>query len=398
VAFGGTPSRFHWLDVLPRLAMAWDLAKDGRSSIGMSYGEYAAALGAGDIAFDSPVGREVPSLAYYWRDANGDHGVQSGELDLVRGRVGANGVDPDSPGALTSPHTIDPALRAPRTRALALGARRAAGAWTGSLQASWRRLVHPLWRPLRNLGLGDYVIRGAVEGELHGDAYSVGYYAPASASRIAPGNGRLLANREGYHQDALSVEAAAARRVSRVRMEAWAAWTDWREWFADRDRAVQDPTPVESDPLLAGGAVAVRPGGLGRGDVVANARFTAGATLRGDLPWRFDATALVHAREGFPIPYFQVADTGDPTSGGKAVLVAPHLDSFRLPALVLVDARLARPIRARRATVTVSVDAFNLLDAATSLQVARDVDLSALDRPREIVRPRLLRAGLAVTF
>ena len=31
---------------------------------------------------------------------------------------------------------------------------------------------------------------------------------------------------------------------------------------------------------------------------------------------------IAHAREGFPIPYFQVADTGDPTGGAKAVLVA----------------------------------------------------------------------------
>ena len=396
VTYGGSPARFRWVDVLPRLAATWDLGEG--TSVGVSYAAFAAALGAGEIGFDDPVGREVASLTYYWLDRNGDGTVQAGELDLVRGRVGASGLDPANPAQPASPHTIDPGLRAPRTHAFSLGTRHSLGAWTGGVHVSWRRLVRPLWRPLRNLSLGDYVIRGAVTGEIHGEPYSVGYFAPASASLIVPGNGRILANREGYHQDAVTAEASAGGRWGRLRLDAWAAFTDWREYFPDRERAVQDPTPTESEPLRGGGAVASRPGGLGRGDVVANARFTGGATLRLALPWRLDATAIVHAREGFPIPYFQVADTGDPTGGGKAVLVAPRLDAFRLPALVMLDARLSRETRAGRGAVTAFVDAFNVLNTSATLQVVRDVELPALDRPREIVRPRLVRGGVSVRF
>jgi hypothetical protein len=366
--------------------------------VGISYAAFAGTLGAGDIAFDNPIGREVASLTYYWLDRNADGTVQSGELDLVRGRVGAGGLDPTRPGEADSPHAIDPGLRSPRTHALAAATRHTFGAWTGGAHVSWRRLVRPLWRPLRNLTLGDYSIRGVVEGEIHGEPYRVGYYAPASASLIVPGNGRVLANREGYRQDALTVEAVVAGRWSRARLEAWAALTDWREYFPDLERAVQDPTSVESDPLRDGGAVAARPGGLGRGDVVANARFSAGAAVQASLPFRLQATAIVHAREGFPIPYFQVADTGDPTGGAKAVLVAPGLDAFRLPALVMVDARLSREFRVAGTRVTASVDAFNVFNTAATLQVVRDVDLPALDRPREIVRPRLVRGGIAVRF
>ena len=396
VTYGGGPSRFRWMDVLPRIGASWSLSE--RSSVGISYAAFAAALGTNEVGFDDPLGREVASLTYYWLDGNGDQTVQAGELDLVRGRVGAAGLDPGDPGTATSPHVIDSALRSPRTHALAAAARHTSGAWTGGVHVSWRRLVRPLWRPLRNLTLGDYVIRGAATGELRGEPYSVGYYAPASASRIVPGSGRVLANREGHHQDAITAEAVASGRWTRVRFEAWAAFTDWREYFTDRERAVQDPTPIESDPLRDGGAVAARPGGLGRGDVVANARFTAGALARVSLPLRLDATAVVHAREGFPIPYFEVADTGDPTGGGKAVLVSPRMDAFRLPALVLVDARLSREVRVARGTVTAFVDAFNLLNSTATLQVARDVELPALDRPREIVRPRLVRGGLSVRF
>jgi hypothetical protein len=396
VVFGGAPARFRWVDVLPRAAASWDFS-DG-SSVGIGYAAFAAALGANDAGFDNPLGREVASLTYYWLDRNGDENVQAGELDLVRGRVGSAGLDPDDPGAVTSPHLIDPALRSPRTHALSAATRHTFGAWTGGVHVSWRRLVRPLWRPLRNLALGDYVIRGAVQGEIRGEPYSVGYYAPASASLIVPGNGRVLANREGYRQDAITAEVFAAGRWRRVRLETWAAFTDWREYFPDRERAVQDPTPVESEPLRDGGPVAARPGGLGRGDVIANARFTAGATVRVSLPFRLEATAIAHAREGFPIPYSQVAETGDPTGGGKAVLVAPRLDAFRLPALLMVDARLSREMRKRGGAITAFVDLFNALNTGTTLQVARDVELPALDRPREIVRPRLIRGGVSVRF
>ena len=396
VSHGGGPSRFRWLDVLPRVAVSWDLST--RSSIGIRYGAYGAALGAADVGFDDPTGREIASVTYYWRDANGDQTVQADELDRGRGRVGSAAVDPEAPASATSPHVIDPGLRSPRTHVVSAAGRRALGSWSVSGDVSWRRLVRPLWRPLRNLTLGDYSIRGLVEGEIHGEPYGVGYYAPASTSLIVPGNGRVLANREGYRQDTVSAEIAAARGWRAARFESWVTFTDWREFFPDNERAVQDPTSTESEPLRDGGTVAVRPGGLGRGDVVVNARFAAGATVRVPLPYRFEAVVVAHAREGFPIPYFQVADTGDPTGGAKAVLASPSLDAFRLPALVMVDARLAHSRRAGPATVTVFADAFNVTNASTTLQVGRDVELTALDRPREIVRPRLVRGGVAVRF
>jgi len=393
IAFGDAPARFEWVDLLPRAAVAWNL--DERTSIGADYAEYTGALGAGDVGFDGPA-RDTASLTYYWLDRNLDGTVQPGELDLLRGRVGASGVDPGQPGAAVSAHAIDPGLRAPRTRGLALGARHRHARGSASVHLSWRRLQSPLWRPLRGLTTGDYAIRGAVTGELFGERYAVGYYAPAGA--VPAGNGRVLANREGYHQDALTAEVAADGRWGRVQAAGWASFTDWRERFTDRERAVQDPTSIESDPLLDAGAVAARPGGLGRGDVVVNARFTAGASVRASLPWDVEASGILHAREGFPIPYYQVADTGDPTGGAKAVLVASRLDAFRLPAVVQLDLRLGKVIRAGSAAFDVFVEALNAGNTSATLQVARDVDLPAFDRPREIVRPRLFRAGLEARF
>jgi hypothetical protein len=108
--------------------------------------------------------------------------------------------------------------------------------------------------------------------------------------------------------------------------------------------------------------------------------------------------AHLHARDGFLVPYFQVASTGDPTAGAKNVLISPHLDTYRLPALVMLDLRLARETRIGRGRATLAADVFNLLNRSTALQVARDVELPAFGRPREIVRPRLVRLGLEYRF
>ena len=251
---------------------------------------------------------------------------------------------------------------------------------------------------LRNLTSADYTVRGAVTGDLFGEPYGVAYYAPATESRIVPGNGRTLANRPGYRQDAVTIELTAAGRAGRVSWSAWGAYMDWREFFTDPDQAIQDPTPLDTEPLQDAGMLAARPGGLGRGDVFVNARWMAGATLEAALPWRLRSVAHLHARDGFPIPYFQTASTGDPTAGSKSVLISPHFDTYRLPALALLDLRLARDVPLGRHQVTVIADVFNAWTPPTALQVARDVELPTFERPREIVRPRLVRLGIEYRF
>jgi hypothetical protein len=397
VSFAGNDARFTWTDVLPRASVTRGF---GRWSLRASYAAYGPWLGAGDAAFDNPIGREAASATFYWLDRNGDHVVQADELDRVNGRLGTSGLDPRDPASAVSPHAIDPDYRSPRTHELSGSAESAlVFGIQATVAASWRRHLHLRWTPLRGLTTADYVIRGAAAGTLFGDAYSVGFFAPASESRIVPGNGRLLTNRDGYRQESGTVELTLRGRPgARVAWTAWGAWMDWREYFEDRALAVQDPTPLEDAPLADGGRVIVRAGGFGRGDLFVNARWNAGATVDAAL-WRgFRGAIVLTARDGFPIPYFQVGNSGDVTGAAKNVLVASRVDAYRLPAVALLDARLARAFTVGGGTLTAAVDAFNLLDRATELQVSRDVELPVFGRPRELMRPRLLRLGLAYSF
>ena len=120
VDFPGEPTRLRWLDLLPRARISFDLAADGSTAMAVGYAAYGAPMGAGDVVFDNPVGREGASLTYYWRDRNGDHVVQRDELDTLRGQLGSSGLDPDDPASVVSPHRIDPDLRSPRTHEVSL--------------------------------------------------------------------------------------------------------------------------------------------------------------------------------------------------------------------------------------------------------------------------------------
>jgi hypothetical protein len=400
LSYAGGSTELRWNDLLPRASVSWDATGDGRAVVEAAYAAYGAPLGPGEVTFDNPIGREAASLTYYWIDLNGDQTVQADELDTVRGRVGASGLDPESPAATTSPHAIAPDVRAPRTDELTLGV---AGRWSQHLDArltvALRRTRDTLWRPLRNLTLADYQATGAVTGTLFDREYSVVYFAPATTSAIVPGNGRLLANREGYRQEAAVFEAVLAGRAGeRLRWQAFGSVFDWWERFEDRSLAIQDPTPTDAEALVDQGRIAVRPGGLGRGDVFVQARWTAGASLVARLPARVEAGLLVHARDGFPIPYVEVGSTGDATGGAKSVLIAERVDEFRLPAVVLADLRLSRRFPLSHGSLGVSLDAFNLLNSGTTLQVARDIELPFFDRPREALRPRILALGVDYAF
>jgi hypothetical protein len=393
--FPGSPARFRWLDVLPRLEVQ-AAPPNAPWRWTARYAEYAGPLGSGDVTFDNPV-RDVASISYYWRDANDDHVVQANEIEVARGRLGSSGIDPEHPASTTSVHQIDPDLRAPRTHEGSLAFDASHGSLRSGVLAYYRRNDRLLWRPLQGLTLADYAIRGAVRGTLYGEDYSVGYYAPASSSKIAPGNGRILTNREGYHQDVFGIELSLSGRRRDLWWRVWGAATDWRERFDDTSLAVQDPTSTDSEPGRDAGTFAVRAGGFGR-DVFVNARWNGGALVNSPLPAHLAGALLLRARDGFPIPYFQAANAGDPTAGSKNVLVASALDRYRLPPLVQVDAQLSRAWRRGGRRVMATADVFNVLNSGTTLQVNRDVEQPSVGEAGEILRPRMVRLGVTVEF
>ena len=173
---------------------------------------------------------------------------------------------------------------------------------------------------------------------------------------------------------------------------------DWRERFTDRVLAVQDPTPTEGEPLRGFGAVTVSAGRPRPRRPVRERALMAGRHAARRLPWASRRPANLHARDGFPDPVLPGGEqAATPRAAAKNVLIAPRPTATGCLAVAPGRAPVAG-FRVGRGTLTADLDVFNVLNRAAALQVARDIELAAFDRTREIVRPAAspaVRPGLA---
>ncbi len=101
-------------------------------------------------------------------------------------------------------------------------------------------------------------------------------------------------------------------------------------------------------------------------------------------------------RQGYPIPYVYRVNTSE---GFKYLLTSTKTDQYRHHNLTELDLRLARDVRVSRVGLTLSVDAFNILNRNTVLQRdVRRLQLSSSNRITETQSPRVFRLGARFTF
>jgi hypothetical protein len=80
------------------------------------------------------------------------------------------------------------------------------------------------------------------------------------------------------------------------------------------------------------------------------------------------------------------------------VLATPTIDVFRYTSVWDVDLRLAKTIKMGSTGLTLSAEAFNIFNAGTVLQRARQVNSGSFQRIDEILSPRIVRFGARFSF
>ena len=73
-------------------------------------------------------------------------------------------------------------------------------------------------------------------------------------------------------------------------------------------------------------------------------------------------------------------------------------DAVRLPAVVQLDARITKQVSIGDLGLTLSVDCFNLLNAATVTQRVAQLGLGTSDHVEAILDPRIYRFGVRIEF
>jgi hypothetical protein len=411
--YPGTGREFTWEDWQPRVGATYALGSSRNTLVKANYARYAATLGQVTVGLTNPLG--YTSYIYYaWNDANGDHHIQPGEVDLSS-VIYAYYVNPANPADTSSPNRIDPKLSAPHTDELIVGVDHellpnlAVGvAYT---HRKFKDFVWgaPYYKDTNTiLTRADYELAGILantdplrSGQTPDPiAYSEPYYRISQSVLDAhngdPPRGFFYTNRPDYDQTFDGVDFTITKRLSnRWMLRGWFSYNDHKQQVGPN--GCVDPTNVQSftygqlcrtDNLVAPG---------GRGTVFLNSKWQFNVNGMYQLPWNFNFALNFLGRQGYPLNYFRrVNNAGDGI--GRNVEVLPT-NAVRYDNVYELDIRIEKVIPIfNTGSLAIAADIFNVANSATVLQRYNRLRRPETNQIRETQSPRVVRFGARVSF
>jgi hypothetical protein len=394
IEFPGADAGVVWSDVSPRVGLTYDFTGDGRTVMSASYAAYYGQLAPGQLSSVLAATGAV-QVRYPWNDLNGDTFVTANELDLTTILNRSAAYDPANPGNFRTAGTVDPNLKADRTRELIVGFDRQVGP-TAAVGASyiWRKYDRFTFNDRLNWTSDNYRQVNFTPTGCPADARCepITYFEPASPLPAV----FQLSNVPDRWRDFNGVELTFQKRMSnRWSMTASYAYNNAVDVFDSR-AAYEDPTCVVGQ--CPGSQIyAPQAGGSGIDNVYINAKWLVKASGTLQLPYRVNLGANFNSRQGYPFPQ-AIITPNRANSGGQATVLLDPLGENRLPAFTQVDVRFDRNFMFGRVQLKPTVDVFNLMNANTVL-ARRQLQASAVANDISgIVAPRVARFAVQVRW
>jgi hypothetical protein len=191
------------------------------------------------------------------------------------------------------------------------------------------------------------------------------------------------------------------------------SWNDWTESWDGTPYGVHTTAssgktaPTEADALVQGGQVAFLSGGSGKASFYTSVKWQLYANAMVQLPWGIDLSGGLFGKQGGPYPI--TVRTAAGRDGNVQALATSKIDSNRFDNLWNIDLRLAKTVKLGRAGVTLSAEAFNVFNNDLVLSRSRQANTGTftstiagaepgLGRIEELISPRIVRAGISLTF
>jgi len=400
-----TISGLKWHNIDPRVGLTYTLGADKRTLLRASYSRYDDQLGGSTVYGVSPGAYNY--LYYYFNDLNSNHIAEPNEIDLTN-LVAWAGIDPNKTTTANQIVRWGSSVKAPTTDEFVLGMEREVVTdLSFGVNGTYRKLNDFLWnQPEKTQGKGDYytsadyVAHAPVTATMpDGSKVSLPYYVLASG--VDAPTYYVVNNRPGYYQTYKSLEFTATKRMSnRWMLRGNLTLQDWKQHVSSS--GVIDPTRqrVSSGCSTCNDVEVLQGSGSGsgaKGGVYINSKWAYNLTGAYQIPVIETSLGFnITGRQGYAIPYAYRVSTSE---GFKYLLAENQTDTFRHPNLTEVDLRLQKDLHIQRLGLTLSVDAFNILNDQTVLQ--RDVtrlNRSTSNHITELQSPRVFRLGARLSF
>ncbi len=411
------PNAITWNSWSPRVGATVRL--DDKTNVRASYAMFEGQLPAIYVLANNPA--ILAGVTYAYADP-GNHVPTASNIDFSS-IISSYGVDPTNP--TVSPNTIDPNIKAPRTQSVIVGIdREIIPNFAISTSFGYARLTDLIWQTYPGLTQADFVQTGTVGTINTKTGQTITSNTPIY--QLAPGvtlpSGALLTNRPGYHQRYWNWDITATKRLAnRWMFRGYFTLQNDQEFFDNPSVAIQDPQALAVSGAGSGGAgytsnpeftnttwvmpnvnggVVTNWAGAASGsvtDIFLQSKWSYSLMGLYQFPLGISGAGTLYGRQGYPNPFYIGTDRG--ALGSTApVLINSDLNANRLPNLNILDLRAEKSFTVRGVGAIFSVDAFNVTNNNTVLQMNRSVTSSRFGQARQIVAPRVFRLGFRFQF
>ena len=419
-----------WNSVSPRVGLTYTLGANKRTLIRADYSRYVDQLG-GSIVYNASPGK-YQYLYYYFNDLNRNHIADPGEAIDTANLINYGGVDPAKLNVGNQLFRYDNNMKPPKTDEFILGfEHELLSDFTVGVNGTYRKLTDFIWNIAEHhQGQGDFYTPNDFEQTTQLISTNCGTNPDCASVQFLPGGQTsmnvnyyqlkdgvgspayyVITNRPDYNQTYKGLELTATKRMSnRWMLRGNLTLQDWKQHVGPN--GIADPTANRGSLSGAGvtpgwltgciacdGSAVLQGSGTGsgsKGGVYINSKWAYNLTGVYQIPVVETSLGFnLTGRQGYPIPYVYRVVLAD---GPKYVLLEPETDTYRNPNLTELDLRLAKDLRLSRVGLTLSIDAFNVLNSNTIMQRdVRRVTLAA-NRITEVQSPRVFRLGARLTF
>jgi hypothetical protein len=413
VSFAGVDPKIIFNNFSPRLGFTFDLTGSNKTLVHANWAKYYGQVGNGGVASQlNPV--QAVAVRYQWMDSNHDGFLQPNEIYDSKGVPLLSGGNPGSylnltgnwnpanPGSPTTLNTIDPKLKNDDTSEVIVGVdQRVSRDFALGGSYIYRRYNNPNppgpgWTPYIGVppdGGGYTAVSytpSASSCPAAQNAYcpTVTYYQPNAQ---LPSNTNLTNN--PFYRTYNGIEVSARKRMC----SHWMMDTS----FSFNNATVHYPVGSYQDPSNImqrnGYQYDYLTSGSGLGNVYINSKWLFKASGLYELPGRINVSAFYNARQGYPFERFILSPSRANGAGTVSVLL-DNVGASRLPNYQNLDFHAERPVTLESVKIVPSIDLFNVFSSNTVQAIRGTQNASNANQIQAIVAPRVLRAGIRVSF